>query len=183
MSNDKELMIINETTLKDKIYTIRGQKVMLDFDLAEIYGFSVSAFNQQVKRNISRFDEDFMFDLNKIEMELLSKSQNVISIQSYGAKGGRTKPVKAFTEQGVYMLMTVLKGELAVKQSKSIIRLFKAMKDYLIENQQLIAQSSYYSLVAKDAGNRITTITRISDIDDYKPMIKKLAGNPALILS
>ena len=169
--------------MKDKIYTIRGQKVMLDFDLAEIYGFSVSAFNQQVKRNISRFDEDFMFDLNKIEMELLSKSQNVISIQSYGAKGGRTKPVKAFTEQGVYMLMTVLKGELAVKQSKSIIRLFKAMKDYLIENQQLIAQSSYYSLVAKDAGNRITTITRISDIDDYKPMIKKLAGNPALILS
>ena len=69
-----------ETTLKDKIYTIRGQKVMLDFDLAEIYGFSVSAFNQQVKRNISRFDEDFMFDLNKIEMELLSKSQNVISM-------------------------------------------------------------------------------------------------------
>ncbi|MBR3701178.1 MAG: ORF6N domain-containing protein [Clostridiales bacterium] len=67
-----------------------------------IYGFSVSAFNQQVKRNISRFDEDFMFDLNKIEMELLSKSQNVISIQSYGAKGGRTKPVKAFTEQGLY---------------------------------------------------------------------------------
>ena len=66
MSNDKELMIINETKLKDKIYTIRGQKDMLDFDLAEIYGFSVSAFNQQVKRNISRFDEDFMFRLNEM---------------------------------------------------------------------------------------------------------------------
>jgi len=78
------MMIVDELTLKDKIYMIRGQQVMLDFVLAEIYGFSVSAFNQQVKRNINRFDDDFMFELNKNEMESLSISQNVISIQIRG---------------------------------------------------------------------------------------------------
>ncbi len=127
MADDK-LMIVDELTLKDKIYMIRGQQLMLDFDLAEIYGFSVSAFNQQVKRNIDRFDDDFMFELNKNEMESLSISQNVISIQIRGIKGGRSKPIKAFTEQGIYMLMTVLKGNLAIEQSKALVRLFKTMK-------------------------------------------------------
>ena len=63
MANDNKLIIVDESTLKDKIYTIRGQQVMLDFDLAEIYGYTVSAFNQQVKRNMDRFSDDFMFEL------------------------------------------------------------------------------------------------------------------------
>ena len=79
----------------------------------------------------------------------ISKSQNVISIQTPGVKGGRSKPIKAFTEAGIYMLMTVLKGELAIEQSKILIRLFKRMKDYLIENQPLISQKSYIALVEK----------------------------------
>ena len=95
-----EIMIIDEQSLRDKIYVIRGQQVMLDFDLAEIYGYSVSAFNQQVRRNINRFSEDFLFELSNEEMIQLSKSQNVISIQTTGVKGGRSKPVKAFTEAG-----------------------------------------------------------------------------------
>ena len=145
----KKIMIVNEQSLRDKIYMIRGQQVMLDFDLAEIYGFTVSAFNQQVKRNIERFPEDFLFELSYEEMIQLSKSQNVISIQTAGVKGGRSKPIKAFTEAGCYMLMTVLKGELAIEQSKILIRLFKSMKDYLIENQPLISQKSYVVLVEK----------------------------------
>ncbi|MBO4459596.1 MAG: ORF6N domain-containing protein [Clostridiales bacterium] len=173
MLDDNRAIIVDESTLKDKIYTIRGQQVMLDSDLAEIYGFSVSAFNQQVKRNINRFDEDFMFELNKEEMESLSKSQNVISIQTKGSKGGRTKPVKAFTEQGVYMLMTVLKGDLAVEQSKILIRLFKSMKDYLIEKQPLLTPKDYFALVAKVEENSrqicsiqetMVTKTELSDI-------------------
>ncbi len=147
MANDNKMMIVDESTLKDKIYTIRGLQVMLDFDLAEIYGYTVSAFNQQVKRNIDRFSDDFMFELTREEMLLLSKSQNVISIQITGTKGGRSKPVKAFTEQGIYMLMTILKGNLAVEQSKTLIRLFKTMKDYLIENQPLLTQKNYFALV------------------------------------
>lgn len=113
---------------------------MLDFDLAKIYGYSTSSFNQQVSRNIEKFDSDFMFDLTKDEFQNLI-SQNVIS-----SRGGRRKLPHAFTLQGIYMLMTVLKGEFAVRQSKALIRLFKSMKDYLIENPPLLAQNSYLAL-------------------------------------
>lgn len=154
MMEKGEIMIIDEQTLRDKIYVIRGQQVMLDFDLAEIYGYSVSAFNQQIKRNIERFPEDFLFELTAEEMIELSKSQKVISIQTAGIKGGRSKPVKAFTESGIYMLMTVLKGDLAIEQSKTLIRLFKSMKDYIIENQQLmITQNDYLTLATKVNSN------------------------------
>lgn len=161
MSNDKELMIINETTLKDKIYTIRGQKVMLDFDLAEIYGYTTKAFNQQVRNNTDRFPEDFRFQLTKKELNKVLRSKNLTS--SWG--GSRYLPY-AFTEQGIYMLMTVLKGDLAIQQSIAIIRLFKAMKDYLTGNQLFITQSNYYSLVEKVENNAedIKTIVFTTDI-------------------
>ena len=74
---DNEIMIIDEQSLKNKIYTIRGQQVMLDADLAEIYGYTTKAFNQQVKRNIDRFPEDFMFRLTKDEVIENLRSQNV----------------------------------------------------------------------------------------------------------
>ena len=95
---------------------------MLDFDLAEIYGFATSAFNQQVKRNIERFDNEFRFQLTREEADRLSISQNVTSIQTKGVRGGRAKLPYAFTEAGIYMLMTVLKGSLAIQQSKALIR-------------------------------------------------------------
>ena len=139
----KEIVIVDEQSLRDKIYVIRGQQVMLDYDLAEIYGYSTSAFNQQVNRNIEKFDEDFLFRLTQAEYDNLI-SQNVIS-----SWGGRRKLPNAFTEAGIYMLMTILKGELATYQSKILIRLFKSMKDYLIENQPLISQKSYVALVEK----------------------------------
>ena len=148
MDEKKEVIFVDEQSLRDKIYVIRGQQVMLDFDLAEIYGYSTSAFNQQVSRNIEKFDEDFMFRVTKDEYEDLM-SQNVIS-----SWGGRRKLPFAFTEQGIYMLMTVLKGDLATTQSKTLIRLFKGMKDYLITNQQLmITQKDYIALTQQVASN------------------------------
>ena len=111
---NNEIMIVDEKSLRDKIYVIRGQQVMLDFDLAEIYGYSTSAFNQQVNRNIEKFDEDFMFRLTQQEFENLM-SQNVIS-----SWGGRRKLPHAFTEQGIYLLMTVLRGDLAIQQSRTL---------------------------------------------------------------
>ena len=78
MEEREEIIILDEKSLKDKIYMIRGQQVMLDFDLAKIYGYTVSAFNQQVKRNIERFPADFMFQLEPNEFTQCSKSQNVI---------------------------------------------------------------------------------------------------------
>lgn len=74
--DNKEVIVIDETTIKSKIYHIRNQKVMLDFDLAEIYGYSTMRFNEQVKRNHEKFDDDFMFQLTKVELEnLISKNR------------------------------------------------------------------------------------------------------------
>ena len=102
--------LIDENLLKSRLYTIRGVKVMLDADLAEIYGYTTKAFNQQVKNNIERFAEDFRFQLSDAEILLLSRSKFLTSIQVKGVKGGRSYKPYAFTEQGIYMLMTVLKG-------------------------------------------------------------------------
>ena len=129
-----EFPLINETLLKSRIYTIRGVKVMLDADLAEIYGYTTKAFNQQVKNNIEKFDDDFRFQLTRTEYREILGSKFLTLEQG---KYSKTCPY-AFTEQGIYMLMTVLKGERATAQSKALIRLFKQMKDCIVENQQLI---------------------------------------------
>lgn len=128
-----EIAIISESDLKSKIYIIRGVQVMLDIDLAEIYGYETKRFNEQVKNNIERFDDDFRFQLTDTEVkDLRSKiSTTNISLMS------RSLPY-AFTEQGIYMLMTVLRGNLAVAQSKILIRMFKAMKSYIQENSSLL---------------------------------------------
>lgn len=102
---ENEIIIHDENDLRSKIYTIRGQQVMLDFDLAEIYGYSVKAFNQQVKNNIEKFDNDFMFQLNETEFSFLRSKFLTSKIET---RGGRQYFPYAFTEQGVYMLMTVL---------------------------------------------------------------------------
>ena len=139
-----EIMIVDEQSLRDKIYVIRGQQVMLDYDLAKIYGYETYKLNEQVKNNAERFEgEDFMFQLTKEEFD------NLISENRISSWGGRRKLPKAFTEQGIYLLMTVLKGDLAIRQSRALVRLFKSMKDYLIENQPLISQKSYVALIEK----------------------------------
>ena len=140
------IAVINESAIRDRIYIVRGVRVMLDFELAEIYGYTTKAFNQQVKRNADKFDPDFMFRLTKAEIEELSRSQNVTSIQTQGMKGGRAYLPNAFTESGIYMLMTVLKGKLAISQSKALIRTFRAMKDYIVQNQSLLGQRDYLHL-------------------------------------
>ena len=147
-NNKKSISIISTNSIKDKIYTIRGIQVMLDSDLAEIYGYSTKAFNQQVKNNIERFDEDFMFQLSDEEVKDLRSKILTTNISSMS----RSNPY-AFTEQGIYMLMTVLKGELAVSQSKMLVRLFKQMKDYIVENQQVIGQRDFIRLSLQAAEN------------------------------
>ena len=152
-----EFSLIDENMLKSRIYTIRGLKVMLDADLAEIYGYSTKVFNQQVKNNIEKFDEDFRFQLTSEEYENLrskiltssvgnflkngnfESNDNLRSKKSTSSWGGARYAPYAFTEQGIYMLMTVLKGERATAQSKALIRLFKQMKDYIVaENRNLL---------------------------------------------
>lgn len=111
--------------ISNMIYTIRGQRVMLDKDLSVLYGVQVRVLNQAVKRNSQRFPEDFMFQLNAEEWAIL-KSQFVTS--SWG--GARTRPY-AFTEQGVAMLSSVLKSESAIEVNIRIMRAFVAVRQYL----------------------------------------------------
>ena len=98
-----EIEIIDERTIRDKIYEVRGVKVMLDFELAEIYGYETKNFNRQVKNNAERFEGDeFMFQLTRDEIEELSRCKNFTSIQTKGVKGGRSYLPYAFTEQGLF---------------------------------------------------------------------------------
>ena len=145
-----EFSLIDENMLKSRIYTIRGLKVMLDADLAEIYGYSTKAFNQQVKNNIKKFDEDFRFQLCRNEYREILGSKFLTLEQG---KYSKTSPY-AFTEQGIYMLMTVLKGERATAQSKALIRLFKQMKDYIIaENRNLLGYDGIAQIAVQTERN------------------------------
>src|SRR3954471_4026126 len=113
MKRNKKLQLNTEEIIKQRIFIIRGKKVMIDKDLAEIYGVPTMRLNEQVKRNIKRFPNDFMFQLSDDEFESLI-SQIAISKQG---RGGRRKIPYAFTEQGVAMLSSVLKSELAVQMN------------------------------------------------------------------
>ena len=164
MSNDlKELETIEltEGNIESLVHTIRGVKVMLDFDLARIYGYETKRFNEQVKNNIDKFPEDFMFKLTSLEVNEILKSK-----KSASSWGGRRKLPYAFTEQGIYMLMTVLKGELATKQSKALIRLFKRMKDYIVESNNLIDVNGIIELTNKVNSNsiRLTEVEKKLDV-------------------
>ncbi len=140
-SNELVPVEITVETLKAKIYTVRGQRVMFATDLAEIYGYTTKAFNQQVKNNIEKFEEDFRFQLTWDEVEKLSRSKN-LTLNKEG-RGGNVKYLPwCFTESGVYMLMTVLKGDLAIRQSKALIRTFKQMKDYMTHDPLLPGPSN-----------------------------------------
>lgn len=133
---EKQISILEENSIRSKIHVIRNQQVMLDFDLAQIYGYETRRFNEQVKNNQERFDEDFRFQLTKEEFEGL----NLMSKFSTSSWGGTRKLPYAFTEQGIYMLMTVLKGDLAVTQSKMLIRTFKEMKHFIQNNSHIFAE-------------------------------------------
>ena len=162
---NSDLMIVSAEVVRNKIYVIRGQKVMLDADLAPIYGYDTRSFNQQVKRNFERFEgEDFMFQLSEDEMKCLM-SQIVIS--NIG-RGGTRKLPYAFTEQGIYMLMTVLKGDLAIRQSRELVRLFRQMKDYILDTQGTIGQTELAKLAIQTNENARNIQRLESSVDELR---------------
>ena len=169
--------------LRNFIYTVRGIKVMLDADLAKIYGYTTKAFNQQVKNNIEKFDSDFRFQLTKEEYHEILRSKfltfeleetNCISDNSNDDRnlkskfltsnwGGIRKLPFVFTEQGIYMLMTVLKGELAIKQSKALIRTFKEMKDFFVDNSGLLIGNRELMKLAIQTSQNTADIAEIKE--------------------
>lgn len=125
-------LIIPDEVVMNKIFVIRGHKVMLDMDLAELYNVETKTLNQAVKRNLLRFPEDFMFQLSEPEFENL-RSQIVTS-----SWGGRRTPPYAFTEQGVAMLSSVLNSERAVLVNIHIIRVFTRMREMLLTHKDVL---------------------------------------------
>lgn len=127
--------------IQSKIYEIRGQRVMLDFDLAELYQVETRTLKQAVRRNIERFPEDFMFEITESEYNYLKNSmtsQIVISNE----KGGRRYMPFAFTEQGVAMLSSVLRSGTAIQVNIAIMRAFVAMRNYITTTTQITAELS-----------------------------------------
>ena len=136
MDEKKELLVIDSIIVQNLIYTIRGRQVMLDSDLAELYGYEVKRLNEQVKRNINRFPEDFMFQLTEEEIPERLKSQFATLNENGNRRGLHIKKLPyVFTEQGIYMLATVLRGELAEQQSIYIMRAFREMRHFLANNK------------------------------------------------
>ena len=149
MEENTQLMTIDN--ICNRVYIIRGQQVMLDYDLAEIYGYEVKRLNEQVKNNISRFPEDFMFQLSKDEVPEDFLKSKISTLNEQGNKRGMhmKKLPYAFTEQGIYMLATVLRGELAEQQSIFIMRAFREMRHYIKQNQQFVTQSEMRLVTAR----------------------------------
>jgi len=184
MAENTELITID--SIFNRVYTIRGQQVMLDYDLAEIYGYEVRGLNQQVKRNIDRFPEDFMFQLKKEEVqEVFSKSQIVILNEKGDKRGTNIKKMPfAFTEQGIYMLATVLHSDLALQQSIFIMRAFREMRHYIKQNQQFVTQSEMRLVTAKvsEISAQVTGLTdwktkTESDIENIQKSIDTINEN------
>ncbi len=160
MEETKELITTDD--IRSKVYIIRGQQVMLDKDLAEIYGYDVKRLNEQVKRNINRFPEDFMFQLKTSEITKSLKSQIATLNVSKNKRGMHIKKMPfAFTEQGIYMLATVLRGELAEQQSIFIMRTFREMRHYIKQNQQFVTRSEMELLSSKVTEISVQTATVI----------------------
>jgi hypothetical protein len=184
-------MEVTEQQISDGVYSMRGVKVMLDKDLASMYGVPTSALNQAVKRNNQRFPNDFMFQLTAEAFESLI-SQNVIS--KIQGRGGIRKLPYVFTEQGVAMLSSVLKSETAIQVNIQIIRVFTKMKQLLIDKKELFLKiekiENKLTVHDKDLENIFTilknyynTLRRLKEIQLVFLIRKRNSGYKTLLLS
>jgi hypothetical protein len=161
--------------IKSKIYEIRGRKVMLDFDLADMYGIETKVLKQSVRRNIERFPNDFMFELTKAEFASL-RSQFVTS-----NRGGSRYQSFAFTEQGVAMLSSVLNSKQAIEINIRIMRAFVALRQYALGyaelNQKLEDFMLETNMQFNDIYQALTEIAEQKRADKPRRQIGFVIGN------
>jgi len=164
--------------IQTKIYEIRGQKVMLDFDLAELYEVETRALNQSVKRNIDIFPDDFMFQLTLTEWESNS-SQFVMSSRKH--RGNVYLPF-AFTEHGVAMLANVLKSSKARQTSIAIVRAFITLKKFVLNYNELSEKlqnlESKYNKQFKDVYDAINFLLQKDNLDTQQKQRKQIGFKP-----
>lgn len=173
--------------IQNKIYEIRGRRVMLDFDLAQMYQVETKRLKEQVKRNIERFPDDFMFELTPKEFEDLRCQSGTSSLRSQIAtsnRGGTRYMPFAFTEQGVSMLSAVLRSDVAVQVSISIMRAFVAMRNYIAGTTtvtvELAELRALIELVRRDGEDTLRELNDLSedtrkDIDNLYNAIGELS--------
>jgi hypothetical protein len=160
----KEEIQIQLLNIQHQIYTIRGLQVMLDRDLALIYGVKSIRLREQVKRNIRRFPSDFMFQLNENEIDCMV-SQNAIPSRKY--LGGTSPWV--FTEQGVANLSSVLNSEQAIEANINIMRAFVEMRKFILNNAQLFQRIENVEYKQIETDKRIDQLLDALDIGTVKP--------------
>ena len=178
---------MNNDLIQNKIHEIRGTRVMLDYDLAELYQVETKRLKEAVRRNIERFEgEDFMFELTHEEYNSLIINLRT-QISTSNAKGGRRYLPFAFTEQGVAMLSSVLRSETAILVNRNIIRTFVAMRNYIMSTQHLESElqilKSKIELLERNDNDNLEAINDLSEdirkeIDDIYIAIAALSVKP-----
>jgi hypothetical protein len=163
--------LVLEQKILNRIYIIHGEKMMLDRDLAEMYGVETRVFNQHIKRNLNRFPKDFMFQLSEKEFKNLI-SQNVTS-----SWGGTRKLPYAFTEQGVAMLSSVLNSETAIEVNIRIIRVFTKMREFALTHKEILMQLN--KLEKEVSSNNRNTERNSKDIENIFAVLKELIERDA----
>ena len=166
MVGDKALVMVDNREIQSMIYTFRGRQVMIDSDLARLYQVETKYLNRQRNRNAERFPEDFCFQLSKEEYEIL-RCQNVTSKKENGSGGRRYLPY-VFTEQGIAMLSSVLKSEVAAKASINIMRAFVEMRKFLISNNEMFARLDRVEL------KQLETDKKLEEVFDYIATTKEV---------
>ena len=161
------MMPIEVTTIQNRILLIRNQQVMIDRDIAELYGVETKRLNEQVKRNKERFPEEFMFQITREELESV-KSQFATSPNNLfvGQDGGTRKLPYVFTEHGVTMLASVLRSETAVNASIQIIKAFVSMRRFLLSNAQIFQRLDSLEIHRIESDKRIDEL--FTRMDRYK---------------
>ncbi len=158
-------LVMQDTLITSKIYTIRGKQVMLDRDLADLYGVSTKVFNQAVKRNIQRFPDDFRFQLSEDEF-INWRSQFVTSNSD---KMGLRRAPYAFTEQGVSMLSSVLKSDIAIEMSITIIRLFVQMRHSINSNSLVTKRLELLEMKQEETSKDVSKILNAMEEKSLSP--------------
>jgi len=160
-------VLVAEQKILNKIYVVRGEKVMVDKDLAEMYGVETKQLKRQVKRNIDRFPKDFMFQLTKKEFEIL-RSQ--IGTSSWG--GTRYLPM-AFSEQGIAMLSSILNSKTAIEVNIRVIRVFTKLREYALTHKEILFQLAKLEKEVKGNSKDIENIFMV-----MKELLEKHSAPP-----
>lgn len=176
MAKQELQVLVAEQKILNKIYVVRGEKIMLDEDLAAMYGVETKQLKRQVRRNIERFPKDFMFELTRKEFENL-RSQ--IGTSSWG--GTRYMPM-AFTEQGVAMLSSVLNSKTAVEVNIRIIRVFTKLREYALTHKEILVQLANLEKEvkgnSKDIENIFTVLKELIEKQGTSPPRNKIGFKP-----